>query len=62
MLPAKWSTILADSSNEFHNQILLDIQSQLNNIAITQDDYVLIYKVTKETGARIQIINKRDFE
>ncbi|CAG8570328.1 33229_t:CDS:2, partial [Racocetra persica] len=61
-LPAKWSTILADSCNKFHNQILSDIQSQLNNIAITQNDYVLAYKVTKETGVGTQIINESDFE
>ncbi|CAG8455929.1 16461_t:CDS:2 [Dentiscutata heterogama] len=51
-----------DSCGEFHYQILLHIQFQLNNTTITQNDYVLSYKVTKETGAGTQIINKSDFE
>ncbi|CAG8729906.1 14499_t:CDS:2, partial [Racocetra persica] len=58
ILSAKRLTILADSCSEFYNQILFDIQFQLNNIAITQNDYVLAYKVTKETGTRTQIINE----
>ncbi|CAG8554455.1 15895_t:CDS:2 [Dentiscutata erythropus] len=60
-LPAKQLNILADSCGEFHYQILSHIQLQLNNTTITQNDYVLAYKITKETGAETQIINENDF-
>lgn len=60
-LPAKRLNISADSCREFHNQILTKIQLQLNNIDIAQNDYVLAYKVTKETGAGTQINDESDF-
>ncbi|CAG8673738.1 20087_t:CDS:2, partial [Racocetra persica] len=61
-LPAKRLNILADSCSEFHYQILSHIQYQLNDTTITQNDYILSYKVTKETGSGTQIINESDFK
>ena len=60
-LPAKRLNISADTCREFHNQILSEIQLQLNNTDIAQNDYVLAYKVTKETGAGTQINEENDF-
>ncbi|CAG8719332.1 29089_t:CDS:2, partial [Racocetra persica] len=51
-----------DSCGKFHYQILSHIQYQLNDTTITQNDYVLSYKVTKETRSRTQIINESDFK
>ncbi|CAG8693675.1 375_t:CDS:2, partial [Cetraspora pellucida] len=52
---------ISDFCDEFHYQILLYIQFQLNDTTITQNDYVLAYKVTKETETETQIINENDF-
>ncbi|CAG8760005.1 1375_t:CDS:2, partial [Ambispora leptoticha] len=47
-----------DSCGDFHYQILSQIQIELNDPTITQNNYVLAYKVAKETGAGTQIINE----
>ncbi|CAG8610355.1 9337_t:CDS:2, partial [Dentiscutata heterogama] len=53
---------LSNTCNEFHYQILSHIQLQLNNTTITENDYILAYKVAKETGAGTQIIDEKDFK
>ncbi|CAG8667461.1 14009_t:CDS:2 [Dentiscutata erythropus] len=61
-ISAKQLNILANSCNKFHYQIPSHIQLQLNDTTITKNDYVLAYKVAKETRARTQIIDEKDFK
>ncbi|CAG8603855.1 2471_t:CDS:2, partial [Dentiscutata erythropus] len=54
--------ILAESCDEFRYQILSKVRLQLDNFTITQDNYVLSYKIAKESGAGTQIFDENDFK